>query len=151
MAKYLQGDFKPQNPAKYKGDVSKIRYMSSWELTVFKFFDTNPDVLEWSSEEVIIRYFSKADNKIRRYMVDCYVKYVDKDGNVIQEIVEIKPHAQTLPPKAPKKSLTKKQQTSFAQKVYTYNVNQDKWAAAEKWAKGRGMKFRVLTEKQIFR
>ena len=34
--------YRPQNPEKYKDDPTNIIYRSSWELTVFKYLDSNP-------------------------------------------------------------------------------------------------------------
>jgi len=34
--------------------------------------------------------------------------------------------------------------------VVTYEVNQSKWAYASEWCKQRNVKFKVLTEKQLF-
>ena len=39
----VQGKFRPKNPSKYKGDPTNIIYRSSWELTVFKYLDNNPE------------------------------------------------------------------------------------------------------------
>lgn len=146
MGNYHQGEYEIINKDKYTGNGNP-RYLSSWELVVFKTFDLNPNVIEWGSENVIIPYYSSADGRKRRYMVDIYVKYKNRRGNIIKELIEIKPFAQTQPPI---KKGRKKTQT-YINELYTWQVNQDKWAAAMKYAKDRNMVFRVLTEKQIFR
>ena len=53
MATY-KGKFTPDNPNKYMGDASNIIYRSGWERRAMKYFDINPGVLQWASEEVVI-------------------------------------------------------------------------------------------------
>jgi len=142
----LKGEYDVINKDKYCG-IKNPRYLSSWELYVFKWFDENPNVIEWGAETVIVPYFSKADNKNRRYMVDLYVKYKDRQGKIVKELVEIKPYAQTQPPKVTKL----KKQSTIINEAYTFQVNTDKWLAATKYAKERKMKFRLLTEKDIYK
>ena len=48
-----KGKFRPKNPQKYRGDPTKIIYRSLWERNCMRYFDENPNVLKWSSEEVI--------------------------------------------------------------------------------------------------
>ena len=60
---YLQGKYKPSNPEKYKGDVNNIIYRSSWERKFLYYCDTNENILEYSSQEVIIPYKSPVDNR----------------------------------------------------------------------------------------
>jgi hypothetical protein len=69
-----QGYFKPRHPEKYVGDVNKIRFMSSWELQADKFLDDNPNVLRWSSEEIVIPYVKPTDGKVHRYYPDYWVE-----------------------------------------------------------------------------
>lgn len=42
--KYHQGQYEPKNPEKYKGDPSKIRYLSSYEKHFFEWCDRSPSV-----------------------------------------------------------------------------------------------------------
>jgi len=145
--RYKQGIYEVINKDKYKGDSKKVRYLSSWEQHVFKFFDMNPNIIHWNSEDVVIPYFSRADNRNRRYMVDLYVKYKNKNGDIIRELVEIKPFAQTQPP-VKKKG---KKKSTYLNEYYTFCVNMDKWSAASEYARKRKMTFRVITERDIFK
>lgn len=145
MANYKQGTYTVKNKEKYVGSGNP-RYLSSWELEVFKFFDEHPSILKWGSENIVIPYYSPADERNRRYMVDLFVEYRNSKGEVIKEIVEVKPFAQTQPPQSKKG----KKKESYLREVYTWSVNQAKWQAAAKWAKLHKMKFRVITEKDIF-
>ena len=54
MTKFHQGKYAPRNPEKYVGDVNNIIYRSGWEKRLLIMFDTNPNVLKYSSEEVIV-------------------------------------------------------------------------------------------------
>ena len=46
-----KGKYRPHNPQKYIGDPSNIIYRSMWERKCMKYFDNNPSVIKWSSEE----------------------------------------------------------------------------------------------------
>jgi len=138
------GIFKPKNPKKYKGDPTKIVFRSSWERDLCRKFDEHPNILEWSSEEVVIPYFYPADNKYHRYFVDFWVKLIDANGKIQEILYEVKPYKQTLPPKEPKKKTRK-----YVSECLTYVKNQAKWQAASKYASQRGMTFQILTENEI--
>lgn len=144
------GRFKPKNPKKYKGDPTGIIYRSSWEATVMMYCDKHPDVLEWSSEEIVIPYISPKDNRRHRYFPDFVIKRKGKDGRIQTLMVEVKPYAQTLPPN-PNKSKTPKGRVSrrFLNEVMTYGINSAKWEAAEKYCKKKGWHFVKWTEHEI--
>lgn len=146
MGKFRQGEYTVINKEKYRGNLSTVRYLSSWELVCLKFFDSNPNILEWNSEDVVIQYYSQADQKKRRYMVDFYIKYRNAKGEIITEILEVKPKKETVKPVAKRG----KKKSTYLRECYTYQVNIDKWTAATAWAKARGMTFRLITEDHIF-
>ena len=77
---YHQGKFKPINPTKYLGDPTNIIYRSSWERQCMIYFDNNPNIIQWGSEEVVIPYRSPLDKRVHRYFVDFVVKAKTKDG-----------------------------------------------------------------------
>lgn len=140
---FRQGTYKPINRNKYKGKNNPT-YRSGWELKFFKFCDNNPNVLEWSSETVIIPYINPIDNKPHRYFVDNMV-YI-KEGEVKKRyLIEIKPSKQTLPPTISK---NKKKSTMIYEQV-TYAQNKAKWAAAVDYAKKHNMEFKIITEKEL--
>ena len=145
MVGYKQGFFKPKNPQKYLGDPTNIVYRSGWEKKVMEWADTNSSILKWSSEEVIIPYRSPVDNRVHRYFPDFYVEAQRTDGGVRKMLLEVKPAAQTQPPKTPKRR-TKR----YITEVMTYGVNQAKWKAAEDYCANQGWEFHKLTEKDIF-
>jgi len=140
-----KGVYKIKNIQKYSGDPSKIVYRSLWERKFMIFCDTNSNVLEWSSEEIIIPYFSTIDNRYHRYFVDFWIKL--KTNNGIQEyLIEIKPLNQCKPPKIknPKK-ISKKE----LNEIKKWNINKQKWKFASNYANERNWKFKILTEKQL--
>lgn len=149
MARFRQGLFVPKHPTKYLGDVTKIRYMSSWELEAFNFLDGNPYVLQWASEEIEIPYIKPTDGRVHRYYPDLYVKYVNAKGEVFEELIEIKPKSQT------RASRSRTERVKIHENI-TYAINQSKWAAANAWCErvyqmtGRRIAFRVVTEDSIF-
>jgi hypothetical protein len=142
---YKQGFFIPMNPEKYAGDISNIVYRSSWELRTFQWADLNNSVIQWSSEETIIPFVCQTDNRLHRYFVDMKIKIKGIDGTIKDYVVEIKPYAQTMPPKFPGK-----QTKRYLQEVETFIKNQSKWKAAKEYAKERNMQFVILTEKELF-
>jgi len=141
---FYKGFFKPKNPAKYKGDPTNIVYRSSWELKLMIWLDTHPDVLQWGSEELVIPYRSPIDNKIHRYFPDFFVRKRSPSGKIENVVIEVKPHNQTVPPKAQTKK-TKR----YLSEVYTWGINSSKWEAASEYCKDRNWKFVVMTEKDL--
>lgn len=142
--KYTQGNFKPQNPSKYRGDASGIVYRSGWELKLMLRLDSHQDIIWWQSEEMFIPYRSPVDNKIHRYFVDFLVRIKNKDGKEETLMIEVKPASQTHPPK--RQSVATKK---YINEVFTWGVNSAKWKAAEEYCKDRGYKFCIFTEKEL--
>ena len=138
-----KGWFKPKNPQKYRGNATNIVYRSSWELRCMKWFDTNENIVWWSSEELVIPYFSPVDNRMHRYFPDFVIRVKRKDGSQKTYVVEVKPESQTKLPT--QKRRTKK----YIQEAATYVVNQSKWRAADKFCQDNGWEFKILTEHDI--
>jgi len=139
--KFYQGRYKPKFPNKYRGDPTNIIYRSSWELNCMAYFDKNPDIVWWASEEFAIPYRSPIDGKRHRYFPDFIVKTTNGDTVVF----EVKPAAQSRPPEK-KSRITKK----YLNEVKTWGINQAKWEAAIEFCAQRNWKFQVLTEEQLF-
>lgn len=135
----LKGRYNIQKPEKYIGDPSNIIFRSSWELKFMKWCDSNPNIVEWGSEELPIPYRSPIDGRVHRYFVDFYIKVNDQ-----KYLIEIKPEKFTKEPKIPKRK-TKQ----FLNEVMTWGVNQAKWKAAEEFCLDRNWKFMILTEKEL--
>ena len=139
-----KGFFRPKNPKKYKGDPDNIIYRSGWEAKFMSYLDGHPDVLEWSSEEIVVPYLSPLDGRMHRYFPDFKVKRKDIRGKVETFVIEIKPKKQTAPPTKQTK-LTKR----YIMEVKTWGINSSKWDAANKFCKERGWKFLIMTEDDL--
>lgn len=148
MARWQKGNYTPKNPDKYIGDPSKIVYRSSWERSFCEFLDNNINVLEWASEEVAIPYLKPTDNRVHKYYPDFYIKYRNKDGDIVQEIVEIKPKNQTY--HTVRQSRARNPKTRLVENL-TAAINKAKWLAASQWCQQRGIVFRILTEQDLFK
>ena len=157
-SKYSQGKYVPVHPEKYRGNLDKITFRSSWELEYNKFLDNNTSILEWSSEEIAIPYIKPTTQRVHRYFPDYWVKYRNKAGQIIQEIIEVKPAKEaynavfliehdfrSMPP-----SKSKNPKTRTYEQLTTL-VNAAKWKAAMDFCHKYNMKFRVVTEHQLFR
>ena len=144
VTSFRQGVFEPRNPGKYIGNVNNITYRSSWELNFCKFLDNNPNVLKWASEEITIPYIKPTTGRQHRYYPDFYMEYINKRGEVVKELIEIKPEKQT------RSSTAKRNKTRLYEDI-TFAINKAKWIAAEKWCRQRGVHFRILTENQLFK
>lgn len=144
--KYHTGKYVPRNIEKYVGDPNGVVYRSSWEKKAMIFFDNNPGILKWQSEEVVIPYISPLDNKQHRYFPDFTVMYVTRNGETKRAIVEVKPLKETMVPVTVGKKKTKRLITE----VSTYVVNQAKWEAARMWCSRNGFDFMILTERELF-
>ena len=139
MNRWSQGLFQPKNVDKYLGKKTP-RYRSSWEWAFMRFCDNNPSVIGWSSESIKIPYRHPLTGKNTIYVPDFFIVYNSK-GKRKGELIEVKPNNQ-----AKFESVGKNIQNQTA-----YVVNRAKWEAANKWAKGKGIRFRVITESDIFK
>lgn len=139
-----KGYYKPRNPNKYKGDPDCIIYRSSWERMFMVYCDNNPNVLEWSSEEVIIPYRSPLDGRLHRYYPDFLIKVRTARGATDTILIEVKPYAQTQPP-----TVRSRKTKKYINEVATYGINSSKWQFAKEYCKDRGWKFQIVTEKEL--
>ena len=142
--KYHQGKFKPKNPNKYTGDPTNIIYRSSWELKFMNWCDSSVNVVTYSSEETVIPYRCPTDNRLHRYFMDFRIQIKTRDGSFKTYLVEVKPSAQTQPPK-----YTGKKTKRYLTEAYTFMKNQAKWEAATEYCKDRGWEFKIITEKEL--
>jgi hypothetical protein len=139
-AKYLKGVYKIQNPKKYSGkNKAFCIYRSSWERTLMHHFDNDPKIKKWCSECIEIPYYF--NGKQRRYYPDFLIE--DLDGREV--LIEVKPFRQTIPPRNSKN----KSKKTMIYEQYTYEKNQAKWEAAEKYCTKKGWVFKKFTEKDF--
>ena len=139
MKRWAQGKFTLKHPEKYVGNKSPT-YRSSWEFHFMKFCDENPAIGAWASEAIKIPYRSPLTGKPTVYVPDFFIQYKDKKGNAKVELIEIKPSTQAM-----KENIGRNSHNQAS-----YVLNMAKWEAAYKYAKSKGIKFRVITEKELF-
>jgi hypothetical protein len=108
------------------------------------YLDENKSIIQWSSEEIAIPYISPIDNRYHRYFPDFYIKARDKNGNIVEQLLEVKPRKETIEP-TKKKRITKQ----YITEVTTWGKNQAKWKAAEEYCLDRGWQFKLITEKEL--
>jgi hypothetical protein len=104
------------------------------------FCDTNPSILKWASEAVQLPYRDPLTGKQTIYVPDFFIQYANKHGQVLTELVEIKPASQQILERVGK---NKYNQAQFIK-------NQAKWQAANAWCKQQGITFRVINENDMF-
>lgn len=129
----------PEDKTKYIGESQNIVCRSSWERAVCKFFDSNPLVVRWSSEEIVIPYICATDGRRHRYFTDFYCEMTS--GKKL--IIEVKPKAQTVPPTLPKSN---RRTRSYKNALMTYAKNASKWKAAQEFCRKNNMEFAIWTE-----
>jgi hypothetical protein len=135
-----KGKYKIKNPDKYAGNPNTVVFRSLWERNAFRWCEANPKVKLWNSEEIVVPYKSTVDKRLHRYYVDLLIQMDNKETY----LVEIKPKSQTQPPK--KRSRKTKR---YINEQLDYIKNQDKWEAADAFAKHKGWKFQVWTEETL--
>lgn len=139
MSKYAQGKYTIKNPEKYVGRNAPT-YRSSWEFTFCQFCDNNPAVISWASEAIKIPYRNPVSGKQTVYVPDFLIVYQDKTERKHTELIEIKPS----------KEATMESAKSYRDKLMVA-INMAKWAAADAFARANNMRFRVVTEYDIFK
>lgn len=154
--------FQPKNPSKYRGKLDKIEWRSLWEYKLMLKCDTSPNIIKWSSEEVIIPYFDPVKNRNRRYFMDFWVRIQKADGSMHEFLIEVKPAKEadffskamaegrepTSPRPKPTSTNPKVMQRWYAE-CCTAATNAAKWKAAIKYCKERNMKFMIFTEREL--
>ena len=123
-----KGKYTPENPSKYMGDSTNIVYRSMWERRCMKYFDINPSVLQWASEEIAIPYYNTAQKKVRRYFPDFLIKVKDKNGQEKTHLIEVKPSKDLRPPT----NTQGKRKSTVLYEMKAYQMKRDKFASARK-------------------
>jgi len=111
------------------------------------YIDTNPNIIQWASEELFIPYKSPLDGKWHRYFPDFIIKMRDKDGKISTKMIEIKPRSQSVPPTP--KGKGSKPTKKYLREVATFGINSAKWHAAKEYCADHNWEFVVLTEKEL--
>lgn len=139
MTRFAQGKFTPKNPQKYIG-LKTPTYRSSWEWQFMRFCDTNKAIQQWACEAIKIPYRNPLTGKHSIYVPDFFIQYVDAKNNVNVELIEIKPQNQAVLEEVGRSKVRQAQ----------YIQNQAKWAAANAWCRQQGIRFRIVTENELF-
>ena len=139
LPRFAKGKFYPKNNEKYIG-LKTPTYRSSWEHAFMRLCDEHPNVAKWASESIKIPYRHPLTGKYTIYVPDFFVVYVDKNGKTNAELIEVKPKSQTSIFNAGKSQGKKKQAV----------INMAKWEAASAYAHQNKIKFRVVSEDQLF-
>jgi hypothetical protein len=133
-----KGVYTVQNRKKYIAQKPPI-FRSGWEASYMRHCDLNPKIVKWGSECVKIPYYDPTLQKNRNYIMDFIVIY--ETGRV--ELIEVKPHKQTIKPRITKK----KSKKTIIHESQTYDTNLAKWEAAREFCRKRDYDFRIITEK----
>jgi len=138
MSKFAQGPYTVKNTDKYVGN-GVPRYRSGWELAFMRFLDNNDNVMQWASESIQIPYRNPVTGKQSIYVPDFLITYKTRNNTLIAELIEIKPK---------KQSVIESKMSNRDRMVVA--INYAKWDQATKWCKRNGLKFRVITEEDMF-
>jgi hypothetical protein len=134
-----KGTYVLKNPEKYIG-TGNVTYRSSWEYSVMTFFDNHASVIAWSSESISIPYRNPLTNRQTVYIPDFLVVY-ESNGRKVAEMIEVKP-AKEVPGMLNEK-LSKRDRLAQI-------LNAAKWQAAIAFCAKRNIRFRVITEKDLY-
>ena len=139
MRRFASGKYQVQNPEKYVGNRAPT-YRSSWEYVVMKKCDTHPAIQKWASEAISIPYRCPLTGRQTVYIPDFFIQYVDREGKIHTELIEVKPRNQTV-----KEAVGRNRNNQIE-----YARNMAKWQAASAWCKKQGIKFRIINEQDLF-
>lgn len=133
-----QGTFDRYNPIKYFGE-KPIIYRSSWELKFMRLCEFNPEVLKWSSENIIIPYtmLELKNGKFVQVRHNYHPDFVVYLKNGLKILIEIKPLCQSP-----------KSEADIKRDPVQYK-NARKWKAALDWSKQNNYQFRVINENHL--
>ena len=153
---WKQGTYRIQNPQKYIGGKTEIKYKSGLEERVMYFLDNNLNILRWNYEGISIIYLKPIfENwqihhvEERKYYLDFYAEIKQKDGTIQRYLLEIKSKSATIPPLKPKK-MTPKAQRRYINDCMVYAINKNKWNAAKVFCENKGWKFKMVLDDQIW-
>jgi len=116
-----------QAPLIFKGCLQEtVTFRSSWEYKAFQILDkfTKMGVIRgWVSELSKFEYESPVDEKMHTYFMDLTLFKKDNKGRDVIQFIEVKPLAQTNPPKKTARTST----SAYTNAVKTFMVNNAKW------------------------
>jgi hypothetical protein len=104
-----------------------------------RFLDNNDNVMQWASESIQIPYRNPVTGKQSIYVPDFLITYRTRQNTLIAEVIEIKPK---------KQSIIESKMSNRDRMVVA--INYAKWDSATKWCNRNGLKFRVITEDDLW-
>lgn len=137
--RFARGKFVPSNPEKYIGKKTPT-YRSSWEWSFMRFCDNHPSIQKWACEAISIPYRDPLTGRQTIYVPDFFIQYLDKNNKLNVDLIEVKPENQTILEKVGKNKVNQAQ----------FIRNKAKWESASKWCKSQGIRFRIITERELF-
>jgi hypothetical protein len=96
--------------------------------------------MQWASESIQIPYRNPVTGKQSIYVPDFLITYRTRQNILVGEVIEIKPK---------KLSIIESKMSNRDRMVVA--INYAKWDSATKWCNRNGLKFRVITEEDMFR
>jgi hypothetical protein len=154
--KYKQGLFIPKNKDKIikLNNQGGLYYRSGLEQKLMVYLDNNDNIIHWNTELIEVPYIKNAWNNNllemtltkHNYYPDFYYELKRSDGTISRVVAEVKPFAETKPPKM-NTSPNSKQLKSFEYALKEYSKNLDKWKFCIEWCKMKGFDFIIITEK----
>jgi len=134
------GTYHLRNPQKFMGSYEPI-YKSKLEAKMMFYLDHNESVVKWNYEAFPIKYIDESsNNKVRNYYID-FTAVVKSNGKLQTVWIEVKSESETH---APGKRASKNPKA-----VETWMKNQSKWKAARQLAESRGVKFVIISEREL--
>lgn len=137
------GIYHVKNREKYLGKQDP-KFKSKLEARMMFYLDHNQSVISWKYEPFPIKYVDKSsNNKIRNYYID-FVATVLGENNKPQTVwIEVKSSNEIRKPRF------KKQNINERVSALIWLKNQSKWDAATKLASKYGIKFVIISEKEL--
>lgn len=150
---YKQGIYTPKNKNKFIMTESSlgginIIYRSSWEQKFLVWADLHPAILKISSEPFHINY-QCVDGKTRRYFPDFLIQ-VKTDSGKENHLIEVKPYSEVKDVYQGVKMTGNMKESTFIRRTKTAMKNGAKWKYAAEFCRINEMKFKIITEKELF-
>ena len=147
--RFRQGYYIPKNPTKYIGDFRKLIFKSSLERKFMTYCDLSDIVTKWGYEMHAIPYYFPVDRKTHQYKIDFWIELKEEQGKQNKYLIEIKPENGLKKPTINENKKTFKSVNNFNKAASEYIKNMSKWKYAEAFAKKMGVKFKVITDKDL--
>ena len=135
------GTYHVANREKYVG-LHDPQYKSLLECKMMYYLDHNPNIVRWNYEPMPIKYIDESTNerKVRNYYID-FTAIVKNRTSYHTVWIEVKSESEMRPPS------NRVKDKASAMKIWM--KNQSKWKAARELAEAKGIKFVIISEKEL--